>query len=298
MAAQEKPDGAALHIVVIDNDSTPSSQSIVQRFQANCPHPLIYRHEPRRGIPMARNRVLEDASALQADWVAFLDDDQVAATTWIKASLEVARRDAADIVKAHVIVTYPAPAPFWCIPDTLWPDDVGPDGPVRLRRATTVSSNGVLFSARFTRRDGYGLRFNERLALMGGEDGEFCRAANRLGAVMVFSSSPVVTEEEHRSRCTYRRYASRGLAKGSRDVTLCRIENGYRRALLKCLREVPLRTIHGALQLLVAPLFLAFDLDRFKHNALQGGRRIAYAAGAVGGLLSIEYGYYGQIDGR
>jgi len=298
LAAQEKPDDAKLYIVVVDNDSTPSSESIVARVRANCPHPTRYLHEPRRGIPVARNRVLEEAATLDADWVAFIDDDQFAAPTWIKASLEVARRDAADIVKARVNVIFPEPLPFWCIPVRVQPNNVEPDGPVQSRRAATFSGNGVLISARLTGLGGYGLRYNERLAVTGGEEREFCRAADRLGAVMVFSNSAVVTEEEHRSRCTYRRFAARGLTKGGRDVTLCRNERGYPRALLKCLREVPLRTMHGILQLFVAPLFLPFDMNGFKHNALQGGRRISYAVGALGGLLSLEYGYYRQIDGH
>ena len=76
LAAQKNLDGLDFKILVVDNDATPSSAHVVKAVSSSCPFPIHYYHEPKRGIPMARNRVLESASAIGADWLAFLDDDQ------------------------------------------------------------------------------------------------------------------------------------------------------------------------------------------------------------------------------
>jgi GT2 family glycosyltransferase len=69
-------------------------------------------------MPMARNRVLAEALALNADWLAYIDDDQIAWPDWIEKHLAVAARDQAEVVTPYVIVHYPQPLPFWCFGET------------------------------------------------------------------------------------------------------------------------------------------------------------------------------------
>jgi hypothetical protein len=38
-------------------------------------------------------------------------------------------------------------------------------------------------------------------------------------------------------------------------------------------------------------------MRRFKFTAIEGGRNLFVAAGAFGGLFSLQYGFYKQIDG-
>ena len=47
-----------------------------------------------------------------------------------------------------------------------------------------------MMSTRLVRADGMSLRFSEKLALSGGEDGEFFENAGRHGAVLVSSRLP------------------------------------------------------------------------------------------------------------
>ena len=185
LAAQEGVEDLDVHILVADNDATASSETVVREAAAHCSFPIHYHHEPRRGISMARNRIIEEALALDTEWLAFIDDDQTAHPAWLQRQFFVARRDQADAVRASVIFTFPDPLPFWCIP---WPQDLaedGADGPVESRRRRTVGTGSVMMSARLIRSDGMGLRFNESLALCGGEDGEFFESASRLGALLV-----------------------------------------------------------------------------------------------------------------
>ena len=129
--------------------------------------------------------MLEETLALDAEWLAFIDDDQTARPSWLERHLAVAARDNADAVQPRVIVTFPEPAPFWCIPKAQDFSETAVDGPVESRRRPTVATNGVMMSTRLIRPEGMGLRFSESLALCGGEDGEFFETANRLGAHLV-----------------------------------------------------------------------------------------------------------------
>ncbi len=295
LAAQRRPEGIELHIVVVDNDATPSSKPVADSFLPACPFPIHYRHEPRRGIPMARNRVITEALALNADWLAYIDDDQAAHTDWLEMHLHAAARDQADVVAPHVIYRYPQPRPFWCFAES--PASPAEDGPVEARLRNRAATNGVMLSAKLIRADGMGLRFDERLALGGEEDGEFFGAAFAQGARIVGSSLPVLDEEAHRSRFTYRRYCLRGLGRGGAYVTRHRIKNGYWPAVRRYAGMSIVRALKGMAQLTISPVFLPFAMRRFKFTALEGGRNILIAAGAIGGLLLLQYEYYRRIDG-
>jgi succinoglycan biosynthesis protein ExoM len=298
LAAQESTDDLDIHILVVDNDATPSAEDVVRRVSSNCPFPIHYHHEPRRGIPMARNRVLEEALALDAEWLAFIDDDQTAWPTWLERHLAVASRDKADAVQPRVIINFPEPAPFWCIPKAQDLEKDAPDGPLESRRRKTVATNGVIMSTRLIRADGMGLRFNERLALSGGEDGEFFETAGRLGAHLVTSRLPVVTEETHPARHSYLRYSLRGFSYGGSFVTRYRLQHGLWAAVKRYSAVSALRALRGVGQLLISPVFVPLAMNRFKFTALEGGRNIFFAAGTIGGLFSLQYEWYRQIDGN
>jgi glycosyltransferase involved in cell wall biosynthesis len=62
------------------------------------PWPLRYVVEPRRGLSFVRNRAISEARAARADFVAFLDDDEVATAPWLTELLRVQGRYAADVV--------------------------------------------------------------------------------------------------------------------------------------------------------------------------------------------------------
>jgi succinoglycan biosynthesis protein ExoM len=302
LAAQKDLDGLDFKILVVDNDATPSSAQVVEAVASSCPFPIHYYHEPRRGIPMARNRVLESASAIGADWLAFFDDDQRAFPDTVEKLLFVAKRDNADAVAAGKIYAVPEPQPFWFVDN---PDrkpapprsDETADGPIDSRRKKEVATNGVLFSSRLFRADGMALRFDERLALGGLEDGDFSERACRQGALLVDTRLAEVSEERHPSRFTYWRQVQSSLARGGAYVARYRLTNSYPRAAARYSVASVLRTMRGLGQLAIAPIFIPFSMQRSKFTALEGGRNLFTAAGMVGALFSLQHEFYRKIDG-
>lgn len=73
-------------IVVVDNNSTDSTRSLVAHYQAHWRQdvPLRYSFEPRQGLAFARQHAVE---AAQGEWIGFLDDDNLPAPTWIQAAM-------------------------------------------------------------------------------------------------------------------------------------------------------------------------------------------------------------------
>lgn len=82
-------------IVVIDNDPLGSARETAERLGADAPWPLIYRHAPQPGVATARNAGL---AATQAPLIAFLDDDEAADPTWLRALLDARSETQADVV--------------------------------------------------------------------------------------------------------------------------------------------------------------------------------------------------------
>ena len=59
-----------------------------------------------------------------------------------------------------------------------------------------------------------------------------------------------------------------------------------------------IRALRGVGQLLISPVFVPLAMNRFKFTALEGGRNIFFAAGTIGGMFSLQYEWYRQIDGN
>ena len=73
-------------VVVVDNDLEQSAKSIVEDAQSRTEINIEYRVENRRGIPLARNKALED---IKGDFVAFVDDDEMPTAGWLLTLIEI-----------------------------------------------------------------------------------------------------------------------------------------------------------------------------------------------------------------
>ena len=77
----EKQDEPSIKIIIVDNDTTGTAKPVVEHWRNKLRWTLVYEIEPRRGISYARNRLV--ALAKDIDFVAFIDDDEVAVDCWI-----------------------------------------------------------------------------------------------------------------------------------------------------------------------------------------------------------------------
>lgn len=187
-------DGWQLRVVVVDNSHGGMERARGDALLAQGA-PAIYIHEPRAGIPFARNAALEAAVKLDPAWVAFIDDDEVAPPGWLSQLLRIADQSGADVVHGSVISARPAETVDLA---AAWhPAEAAP----RCRRTNKAATNNVLLRTWLV-ADPVRLRFDEQMRETGGSDGEFFMRVGDAGARMVRTDDAPVFEERSDGRTT------------------------------------------------------------------------------------------------
>src|SRR5690606_11234876 len=187
-----------LDIVVIENDDIPQNKTAVLAARDRSPHPLYYHHESRLGIPFARNRFIEEALLLSADWLVFIDDDEIANPDWLDQLYHVAHQLAADVVQGKTDDHEPAEERWICLLNKNEKQHRRPDKSAM----KTAATNNVIFSSRLVASGEPGLRFDTRLRFSGGSDSDFFNRAYLKGAKFYYAALAVVHEVVPLERCT------------------------------------------------------------------------------------------------
>ncbi len=86
-AGQQVPDGVAVELIVVDNNSTDHTRDVCE--QAALPFPVRRLFEKRQGKCFAMNCAL---AATTADLLLFTDDDVAVESGWVAAYCDAARR--------------------------------------------------------------------------------------------------------------------------------------------------------------------------------------------------------------
>ncbi len=265
-----------LAVIVVDNDVEESARHVAESFACKGDFDLLYKVEPRQGIPIARNAAL-DAVPPDADFICFLDDDEWPSKNWLTELLRVQAATGATCVWAPVDPCFPADAPAWIIKSGIFAPSKFLNG-ARIKYAGT---NNVLFSATFLRETG--LRFDERLRYWGGDDHLFFYKAGKLGLRIHWAEKAVVYEEIPANRLTWAWMLQRQYKVGNTYAVSER--------LIGTPRELISRFFAGlarmALGIVMLPLW-AFGA----HNGLRAIRHVVRGAGMLGGLFGNYYEEY------
>ena len=184
-ALLEAPFHSTLRVIVADNDDDPTAQVIVAQAAEQHGLDVQYIHAPARNISIARNACLDAATA---DFVAFVDDDEVVTPQWLVALTTQHKESQADVMLGPVLAVYHANTPKW-----LLDGDYHSTRPVWVKnRIITGYCGNVLM-----RRDApalAGLRFREDLGVSGGEDTDFFSRAHKAGATIDYAPDAVIYE--------------------------------------------------------------------------------------------------------
>jgi len=214
LAAQDLPAGLAegLSVVVVDNSPEGNAGPLVAAAGQACGYPLRYVHEPRRGISNARNAALDSTG--DADFVAFLDDDEIPAPDWLRRLADAQRRNDADVVAGPVLPVFVQPPPRWLATGRFLDPVRHPDG-----AAIAVAYTGnVLFRRALV--TAAGIRFSEALGLIGGEDIDFFDRLRAAGADLRFCDGAVVFETIPEHRATLRWLLRRWFRTGNSEAII------------------------------------------------------------------------------
>ena len=187
LAEQEAPDGLALEILCVDNNSAPRTA---------LPEPLASRvrviHEPVAGLSRARNAAVAHA---RGDAIAFLDDDAVAQPGWAAALARAFETTGAWCVGGRVLPEWPGEEPLWLdegLRYLLGLLDL--EGDTRPLRGPVLPCGANMAVRRFA-FDRVGL-FRESLgrkpgSLLSGEEIDLFRRAIRAGGTVAYAPDAV-----------------------------------------------------------------------------------------------------------
>lgn len=110
VAEQRNIGDLEIRVIVADNDETPSGRSMAETVAAEAGLQLTYLHAPARNISIARNACLNEA---RAEWIAFLDDDEIADPLWLSRLVAAGRSGGWDAVMGPVQAVYRREAKDW-----------------------------------------------------------------------------------------------------------------------------------------------------------------------------------------
>ncbi|TGQ65575.1 MAG: glycosyltransferase family 2 protein [Mesorhizobium sp.] len=277
LAAMEMPEGFDIGVIVADNDDTPSAQALVTALSQELTLPIRYRHAPARNISIARNACLD---ASEADFLAFIDDDETASPRWLAELAATAETSGATAVLGPVRALYRPDAPAW-----MRSGDFHSTLPVWVRGEihTGYTCNVLLAMGSDSLR---GRRFSLARGQTGGEDTEFFDQMYKSGGRIAFAGEAWVDEVVPRARAAFDWLGRRRFRVGQTHGHLL----GQNTAGVGLVKQVGLATAK-ALYCFAAALPVVVSPVRRNRSVLRGIMHV----GVVSGLVGVrEIRLYGQ----
>lgn len=277
--AMELPDGTDLRIVVADNDAHPTAREVVETTAKDMRIPVRYRHAPVANISVARNAGLDEASARQAGWVAFLDDDETADRDWLTQILGCADATGADAVFGPSLARYAPDAPDW-----IKGRDYHSNRPER-RGGVVQTGHTCNALLRWHGAPWQAERFDLSRGKAGGEDTEFFFRLHHAGARFEICETAIMRESVAPGRMTFGWIFRRKFRSGQSYAAVSR---GAAARIGLALSALGKALVCGG-----AALVFAWSRDRRNFWILRG----ALHAGVIAGCLSLRQPeIYGSAD--
>ena len=265
-------------VVIIDNGPAPDAAPIVDAYRSLLRWPIVYHHEPRRGLVHARNAQLETAP-VTAEWLAMIDDDEVPVPEWLDSLLAVAVASKADFVAGPVVPAFVETPPDWAVPSRFF--EAGPfaDGaPI-----THLYTGNVLVSLKAVRAAGW--RFEMAFNYSGGEDEHFFARALQTGLKAVSAADATVVETIPPSRTTTRWVLRRYFRMGTTVTAVDRLKD-------PSLATAARRGAKGCALIFIGLLQMMFATAKGRLALIKGLSDIARGAGSISALFGVSYSEY------
>lgn len=227
------PEQCELRVVISDNNPNKDAYSVYEKFK-DFSFELYYVHEPVAGIAYARNAILQKGVEINADYIAFIDDDEFPTPDWIADLYEVMVESKADGSTSY---------PIQLIGDEEQPI---PNHIKKRKRGSTRKiciTNSVLFSADIVKKSN--IWFDTSFGLMTGEDVDFFNRASGQGYKFVWDDKSLLYDIIPPNRLTMEFKLDRAFNNGYLKVFLARKEGkaNFGKLLRKAIFDLALFSI-------------------------------------------------------
>lgn len=274
---------ARVRLVVIDNDPAASAHSVCDEAAERRAFPIDYLIEKRRGIPQARNAALAAASG--ADFVAFIDDDEVPEPDWLRELLRVQAETGADAVTGPCLPRFEREPAAWVVEGGFF------ERP-RHRTGTSLDQafthNVLVRATAMAEMDRF---FDERMALSGGSDVEFFRRFARRGHGIVWADEARVHELVPASRANLAWVLRRAWRVGTSSAHVRLLHRPVASTALKLF-------LHAGWSVAKGGALLALSCLKGRGAAARALHLACVGAGRLAGLLGVRSQEYRVTHGR
>jgi succinoglycan biosynthesis protein ExoM len=269
----------AITVIVIDNDPTGSAEFVVRANMTRWP--VVYCVEPKRGIAQARNRGLDHAG--DAEFVAFIDDDERPDPDWLEELLLMQAQLNADVTAGPVFPHFLGGVPAWVIRGGFFDPIRHSDGEV----ITWCATNNALVRRNVFEKVA---RFDEQFELSGADDLHFFVRVFETGHTIVWATGAIVRETVARDRANVHWLLRRAYRGGNchaivEGVLDHRVMTRTKRILKACFRIVQ------------GLLGTGLGVFRGQIQLIYGLRHVCLGYGMLTGLIGVRDQSYRTITG-
>jgi succinoglycan biosynthesis protein ExoM len=269
-----------IRIAIVDNDAAGSARTVCDDFMARYPVRLAYEIESERGIPIARNHAV-DMVKHGVDFIAILDDDEVAAPNWLDELMAAQDEFEADILTGPVTPHFMGATEGWL---QCFFERAGLRNGQNLRHNYNyVYTSNLLAKAELFRQ----IRFDERFALTGAEDTHLFMQIFEQGYKVIWAENAVVTEWLPESRTNPQWLWKRAYRRGN-SFAICEL---VQRSTLKIRAQ---RILKGGFRCLQGLAIAGISLGQ-KSKFVRGVQTVCLGAGMISGSFGVEYQEYKKI---
>jgi succinoglycan biosynthesis protein ExoM len=293
--ALDVPQGAELVFVVVENDDEMRIAETVETFEKRSGWRAMAVLEPRPGISHARNTAMDAAREVGADWLAFVDDDELVRHDWLRILWAGAREAEAQLAGGPLKPVAPKAG---CSDDeehvlrylvaAAAKNDARKVVAARTGKRFDLATNNWIVD--LAALEAHGLRFDPEYGLSGGEDTDLSRRAHAAGLTLAWVKGAIVTEEVPPERLTTAYLFERSRHQSITKLHLaCHAARGS--AKLSAVVQIAAKTCVGAVRIAVSPV-----LGRYHYYS--GVRSLGIAAGFLAGLRGARQEQYSEVTGE
>lgn len=200
------PQGLTISLEVVENGSACGVKELVGG--ASTPgHPVHYHHQPRLGIPCARNCSIRAALARQGTHIAFVDDDERFDPEWLVTIWAYLKQQNDNtVVQGAVYSVLPTSAPTYLA--NFFQREI------KITGATlhVCRTNNVILPVSILTQ--HNLWFDESFPLAGGTDSKLFRQAHALGVKIKSCAEAIIYEDVPEPRASIKWLSQRNFRIG------------------------------------------------------------------------------------
>ena len=284
-----KQEGISFDIIVIDNDASGSSQSMIKSLDPN----IIYLIECKRGIPHVRNTAVDFCKNNNYDLIAFIDDDEEAEVDWMIILYNTLIKYNADVVHGVVLPNYESRLPLWAKNSKFAlynPKRMNTGDPLKC-----CATNNILMKIRIF--DNFDFPFDSRMVKTGGSDTLFFTSIWEKYK-MIWCDEAIVKENIPDSRQTLRWNLMRTFRNGNATALIMKIRNKNKerkKELLNWIIKLPFKLVFVPFFIILSIIFYYFLGHKIVIKLLA---RIYYGFGFIMGNIGFKYSEYKKIHGK